>query len=241
MTHSYVWHDPFICVIWLIHVCDMTHSYVWRASFIRVTWLIHVYDMTHSYVWHDWFVYVYMWHDSFICVTWLIHMCDMTHPYVWHDVSICVTWLIHMCDMTQTYDSFVMTHSYVCHVSSIWLIQMCYIPYYSGATNENRTFEIQVIFSKVNSLLNLLYKTTIELTLEKFTCQTSIFNMLAELFKILISQLSLLNLWYSKYNKVPTFEKFNHLNIFSRYARWRLYFFSNISEKFALLSFVYLW
>ena len=77
MTHSYVWHDSFICVTWLIHMCDMTHSYVWHDSF-----------MTHSYVWHD----------SFICVTWLIHMCDMTHSwlirmcdikmtysYVWHD------------------------------------------------------------------------------------------------------------------------------------------------------------
>jgi len=26
--HSYVWHDSFICVTWLIHMCDMTHSYV---------------------------------------------------------------------------------------------------------------------------------------------------------------------------------------------------------------------
>ena len=61
MTHSYVWNDSFICVSWLIHMCDMTHSYVWHDSFICVSWLIHV------------------WHDSFICVTWLIHMCDMTH------------------------------------------------------------------------------------------------------------------------------------------------------------------
>jgi len=46
MTHSYVWHDSFICVTWLIHMCDMTHSYVWHDSFICVThsyvWLIHV-------------------------------------------------------------------------------------------------------------------------------------------------------------------------------------------------------
>ena len=27
MTHSYVSHDSFICVTWLIHTCDMTHSY----------------------------------------------------------------------------------------------------------------------------------------------------------------------------------------------------------------------
>jgi len=32
--HSYVWHDSFICVTWLIHVCDLTHSCVWLDSFI---------------------------------------------------------------------------------------------------------------------------------------------------------------------------------------------------------------
>jgi len=53
MTHSYVWHDSFICVTWLIHVCDMTHPYVWHDSFICVTWLIYMCDLTHLYVWHD--------------------------------------------------------------------------------------------------------------------------------------------------------------------------------------------
>jgi len=27
---KYVWHDSFICVTWLIHMCDMTHSYATR-------------------------------------------------------------------------------------------------------------------------------------------------------------------------------------------------------------------
>jgi len=104
MTHSYVWHDAFICVTWRIHMCDMTHSYVWQDAFICVTWRIHMCDMTHSYVWHD----------AFICVTWRLHMCDMTHSYVWHDafirvishVSLRVPWLI------WTYD---MTHSHICN------------------------------------------------------------------------------------------------------------------------------
>ena len=30
----YVWHDSFLCVTWLILMCDMTHSYVWYVSFI---------------------------------------------------------------------------------------------------------------------------------------------------------------------------------------------------------------
>ena len=89
VTHSYVWHDSFICacVTWLIHTCtcDVTHSYVyaWHDSFVcvRVAWLIHMCmrDMTHSCV--------YVWHDSFICVcvTWLIRVCtcDVTHSYVY--------------------------------------------------------------------------------------------------------------------------------------------------------------
>jgi len=50
MTHSYVWHDSFICVTWLIHMCDMTHSHVWHDSFTCVTWLIHICDMTHNLI-----------------------------------------------------------------------------------------------------------------------------------------------------------------------------------------------
>jgi len=75
-------HDSFICVPWLIHLCDMP-------------WLIHICDntictilemtrstcdmtastcdLTQSLV-----------HDSFICVTWLLHMCDVTHSNVRH-------------------------------------------------------------------------------------------------------------------------------------------------------------
>jgi len=80
----YVCHDDsFICVTWLIRMCDMTRSYVWHDSFICATWLVHICDMSHSYVRHD----------SFIRVTCLIHTCDMTRSYVWHDSFICVTWL----------------------------------------------------------------------------------------------------------------------------------------------------
>jgi len=36
MTHSYMWQDPFIYVMWCIHVCDMTHPYNRHDSFIPV-------------------------------------------------------------------------------------------------------------------------------------------------------------------------------------------------------------
>ena len=52
MTHSYVWHDSFICAIWLIHMCDMTHSYVWHDSFICAIWLMdkYIHICIHIYI-----------------------------------------------------------------------------------------------------------------------------------------------------------------------------------------------
>jgi len=93
MTHSYVWHDSFICVPWLIHMCAMTHSYMWHDSFICMTWLIHGCDRTLSYV--TWLIF--KWHISVTC--------DVTHfiisRFEWsewlpsaHDSFNCVTWLI---------------------------------------------------------------------------------------------------------------------------------------------------
>jgi len=127
-----VCHDSFICVTWLIHICDMTHSYVQHDSFICVTWLIHMCAMTHSYVWHDlftctaWLIHMcnvtyshvcdvthsYVRHDSFISATLLLHMCNVIHSHVQHDTSTCETWCIHMCGMTHPsvrHDSFMYT------------------------------------------------------------------------------------------------------------------------------------
>jgi len=46
VSHSYVCHDSFLCVPWLIPMCAMTHSYVWHDSFMCVTWLLHTYEIT---------------------------------------------------------------------------------------------------------------------------------------------------------------------------------------------------
>jgi len=111
-----VWHDSFIYVTWLIHMCDITHEYGCRDSSIRdtdwqlecVTWLIHICDMTDSCVWHY----------SFICLTWLIQMCDIMRSYVIHTchlnmrhvLFICMSWLISLRDVTRWYvrhDSFI--------------------------------------------------------------------------------------------------------------------------------------
>ena len=92
MSHSYAWHDSFVCATWLIHMCGMTYSpcdmtlfYVRHDAFICVTWLIHMCAITHSCVWHF----------SFICVTWPIHKCGITHSKVHHDTFTCKTWLFH--------------------------------------------------------------------------------------------------------------------------------------------------
>jgi len=102
-VNSYVRLDSFICVTWLIHMCDVTHSYVRRDLFICETWFIHMRDVTHSYV--RWLYY--MWHHSFIR--------DMPHAYVYMTPSY-RTWLVHTWHYEFIRD---MTHSYV-----IWLIHM---------------------------------------------------------------------------------------------------------------------
>jgi len=58
MTHSYVWHDSFVCVTWRTLMCDMTHLCVWHDALLCVTWLICVCDMT-------------------------LHMCAMTNSHTW--------------------------------------------------------------------------------------------------------------------------------------------------------------
>jgi len=113
--HEHVRHDSFICVTWLIYMCDVTHSYVWLDSFVCVTWLIRMCDMTHSHVWHG----------SFICVIWLIRIFGMTHLYVWHGSFICVTWLIHMCkDMRASaiYEIFMCNmHFHLCRMTHLFV------------------------------------------------------------------------------------------------------------------------
>jgi len=139
--HSYI---GLLSLIWIgpaIQRCGMTKSYVCHNSFTYLTWLIHPHSIgpcdirlyhlyigpCHSYIGP---------HDSFIYVTWLIHICDTTHtnePSYWespmfhlicwalplvHWASFtCVARLIHMCATT---------HSYMCHNFSIY-IPLCFV------------------------------------------------------------------------------------------------------------------
>jgi len=45
-TRSRTWHDAFICVTGLVHICDMTRLPVWHDLFSSVHCLVHTCDMT---------------------------------------------------------------------------------------------------------------------------------------------------------------------------------------------------
>jgi len=79
-THVNVWHDSFICVPRLIHMCAMTHSYLWHDSFI-FTWVAYPWSTATR-------VYASIrgpQHDSFTCV-----------PYA-HVVCVCVCVCVCAC------------------------------------------------------------------------------------------------------------------------------------------------
>ena len=51
MTHSYAWHDSFVCLPWLMYMCAMTYSYVMLHVGIRCILTagdIHMCAMTYS-------------------------------------------------------------------------------------------------------------------------------------------------------------------------------------------------
>jgi len=124
MTHSSVWHDSFMSVAWLIHLCDLilqeNESYHRHDKWVmsHVTWMSHVArDMNEvCRTRHEWVMsqqenkFVPWSNRLWVCCSSSSYVCDTTHSYVWHDSFICVTWLIHMCDMTHSYvwhDSFI--------------------------------------------------------------------------------------------------------------------------------------
>jgi len=136
MTHSsvwhdplFAWHDPFICVTWLICMCPMPH--VTRQS--RIILFLNLVFCAH--VCTPWLICMCPYCRN--CVMWHIHLCDMTQSCMWHDSFVCVTcrttlvkpvcvshmcmpWLIDVCQcclicvtwFTHLRD---MTHSSVCH------------------------------------------------------------------------------------------------------------------------------
>ena len=140
-THSYVCHDSFICVTYLIHKSEMTHSYVWhdtpvvRFPYAYKQVCTHL-DISRSNMWHDSFIYAtthsYVWHDSSIFVTCNtpirpslgVYKLAVTHSYVWHDSFICVTWnTSRQISIRSQPGGYTPTH--FSHKCVTWLIHMC--------------------------------------------------------------------------------------------------------------------
>jgi len=133
MTHSYVWHDPFLRRalfvshkrFWALFVCcsdtRMTHeqgSFLWRALFVShkrvcaaqtLSWLFYMCNVTHPY--ETWLTLLSVFMTSlvrvcfsFVYVAYLIHTCYMTHSHVWP--------YSFRHDSYEWHDFFGMTHSY---------------------------------------------------------------------------------------------------------------------------------
>jgi len=163
MTHSYVWHDSFICVTWLIHMCDMTHSYVSHDSFIRVTCLIHMCDMTYtSSICETWLIsenliiivngairviykLIYMWHEPRPT-----HMRKRkrfrAHPYAWYDAYSVNEWV-----MSHVWMSHVTHMNESCHVwyDAYSVARTHRMPYLSGRFSQKSPI-ISGIFAKID-------------------------------------------------------------------------------------------
>ena len=99
-----VWHDSFIFVTGLVHMCDMTHSYVRHDLITCATWLIHIGCGS----------WVFANKNRFVCICICVcvcnsyekglnYTCDMTQSYVQYDSFICATWLMQMCYTTHSY------------------------------------------------------------------------------------------------------------------------------------------
>jgi len=123
MTHSYVWHDLFTCVTWLIHMCDMTQSYVWHDS-------IHSCHMTHC-IHVTWLILKYVTKIELCRLsfeTWL-HLCH-THC-TWHN-SIHPRHVTHAeaCDQNRTVTPFFLDMTHLLH-----LLHVINFPMYSCLTS----------------------------------------------------------------------------------------------------------
>jgi len=105
-------------------MCDMTYSYVRHESFICVSWLIYtLLKMIEACHTHEW-VMAHTWMSQ------VTHMNESSHTREWvmshtcmHLVCICwYLWLIRMCNVTHSYDSFVEScHTYKWVMSHTWM------------------------------------------------------------------------------------------------------------------------
>jgi len=90
VAHQCVWHDLFICVACLIHMCDVPQSYVRRE-------LLFMTDMTHSYMWRG-----------------LFAERDQTNTNILFNVSVCSGSESEKLKCRHTFESYVLVCVSVC-------------------------------------------------------------------------------------------------------------------------------
>jgi len=152
LTHSYVWHDSFICVTWLIHMghhsCRTWLIHTWHDSFIWDTTHVghdsSIRDLSYSYVSH------YLLQSTVAALervmssarsaTQLQHHCNSVGLHVPLQSAVAAGAAEgRLCGMTRScvwHDSFIhggqdscicdIAHSYMWHGSFVtWLIRLC--------------------------------------------------------------------------------------------------------------------
>jgi len=113
-TETHVWHNSFICVTRLMHICDMTHSYiVW--CMLRL-WIGHVNYLIGSCQKYEWVV---------------SHVCE----WGMSDIGLCVV-CVTLCDMLRVWMSHVAYPHESCHLHE-WVISHIYI----GMNESFRTYK----------------------------------------------------------------------------------------------------
>jgi len=159
-VYSYVWHDSFMCVKWLIHICNMIHSHT-SGIIAGVTWLIQRVTRLISYEWHDFWIHVTrltsydMIHFYVWCVLWLISMCDMNDLCMWYESLTYVARIMHLCNMS---------HSYVCVMchSCVWRDSFICVVWYAlliCVTLVNRICEMTLFIRAIPTYCNTLQHT----------------------------------------------------------------------------------
>jgi len=197
MTHSYMWHDSFICVAWLIHICDMTHSFEWHDSFICMTFVVFVYIFVHIYVWvmsHLLTIHVthmnescqtYGWVMSHIWMSHVKHMDESCHTYEWVMSNI---WMSHVTLMNQSCHThgWVMSHILTIHVTNMnqschtygWvmsLIRVSHVPTHFATQGQTNVWNIS--FTRVTWLIHTCDMTYSHVWHDSFTRVTWLIHM----------------------------------------------------------------
>jgi len=113
-----MWHDPFICVPSIFHMCDMTYSCVSRDLCICATWFIqmcdiksllpifiglrHMYIYVYIYILIYIYVYVYIYY-IFICMYIYIYMYIYSYIliYVYLYIYTCIYMYIYIYDINN--------------------------------------------------------------------------------------------------------------------------------------------